>query len=235
MTYYYNTMNIQFFTDLFFPRICLACRRRIDSGVLCPVCFGGIIVCDAFSCGKCHARLPDAKAICHFDFPYILGAAGSYDDQAVQALIHHLKFRSIKEAAVPLAELMVRFASRTPLDLKKYIVVPLPLSRARLRARGFNQAELIARHFATTLALPLEVGTLVRAKHSKPQSETKSAAERKENVRGSFTVKNPETIAGKNILLIDDVTTSGATFHEAALALKSAGAKKIVAIAAAKA
>jgi predicted amidophosphoribosyltransferase len=99
---------------------------------------------------------------------------------------------------------------------------------------------MIARHLATMLekndvALPVSTDILIRAKHTAPQSGTEHVAERKENIRGAFAVKDPDAVRGKNILLIDDVATSGATFLEAALTLKAAGAQKIICLAAAKA
>ena len=256
-------MLLNLFANILFPPVCVACRRRVRRGVICRRCFKSIGIRDALSCGQCLVRLPgarngtsargasgSAKKICHPDFPFLLGAAGRYENRAMKALIHHLKFRSIRDAAKPLATLMLRHVSRAKIDLRGFIVMPIPLSNRRLRVRGYNQAELIARHFVEMLGkttssgmgsgcnpvnLSVAANTLVRAKHTQPQSATESIAERKENIRGAFAVQNPDAICGKNILLIDDVTTSGATFLEAALALKAAGANKIICLAAAKA
>jgi competence protein ComFC len=233
-------MSFDFIANIFFPPVCLVCRTRVARGVICDACFAGIFVRSGFLCGECHAFLPNAATICHFDFPYLLGAAGNYDDAALQSLIHHLKFRSIKGAAEPLAALLFTYLERTKIDLADYIVVPIPLSRRRARSRGFNQAELIAGHLAAALGLPLQTKSLARTIYAKPQSDIIDVARRKENVRGGFAVvdRNAERpgggVHGKNILLIDDVSTTGATFFEASLALKAAGVKHIIAIAAAK-
>lgn len=227
-------MNFDFFMDALFPRRCLRCRSSVKNGVLCKNCLAGIVLHASFFCGKCKARVPRTLKICHKDFPYLLGAAASYGDETVKTLIHCLKFRGIRSAAEPLAEVMVKYISESEIDLANYIVVPIPLSPRRERERGFNQSELIGAMFAGHLDLPFETKMLSRIRHTAPQSATENAIERIINVRGCFRATN-ESLHGKNIILIDDVTTSGATFLEAALAAKSAGAKKIIALAAAMA
>ncbi|HVO28542.1 MAG TPA: ComF family protein [Candidatus Paceibacterota bacterium] len=228
-------MAFGFLANLIFPRICVACRRRIGQGVVCAACFRTVAVRNHLFCPKCRARLPAQGKICHPEFPYLLGAAGFYDDRVLKALVHYLKFRSIPDAAEPLAQLLYYYVSRMSLGLAGRAVVPVPLSRRRERSRGFNQAELIARRFAGLAGLPLETGWLARTRHTQPQSETRNATERLENIRGAFAVLRPDAVRGRKILLIDDVSTSGATFLEASLALRAAGAKRIIALAAAKA
>lgn len=235
-------MNINFFGDIFFPPACVACGDSIAHGVICDVCLQSIDGFDTLFCGICAARLPEQRKICHKDAPYLLGAAGRYDDEALRALIHALKFRGITGAAEPLAEILAGYVARIGLDLQNFIVVPVPLSPKRARARGFNQSALIARPFARALDIACEEQLLARVAHRKPQSETDDIFERRENVRDCFALSDAggandgaPRIAGTNIVLIDDVTTSGTTFNEAARVLKSGGAKKIVALAVAKA
>lgn len=228
-------MNLTFLADLFFPRICLYCGIRLPQGSLCETCRKKIVIHNTLLCGKCHARLPYGEKICHVDFPYVLGAAGSYRDEVLKALIHHLKFRYVTAAAEPLADILSDYVSRAGVLLPNTIIIPIPLSRKRERMRGFNQSERIARRFADLRELPLETHALVRIKHAKPQSETKSIEERSRNIRGSFAVTDNTLVFQKNIFLVDDVATSGATLFEAARTLKSAGAKKIIGLACAKA
>jgi ComF family protein len=251
-TYPYSTMYTDFFVNILFPPVCLTCRKDIERGVICDNCLASI-------------ELRTGPPRFDSALPYILGAAGHYENPALQSLIHHLKFRSIRGAAEPLAELMVRYASEvmlpansfsenTSLNLAEFVVIPIPLSRRRLRMRGYNQTELIARKFAaklkniTGIDLPVATDILIRAKHTAPQSETTSEVERQENIRGAFAIAdspaareairsahgNSAHSDGANILLIDDVCTTGSTFLEASLALKAAGAKTILALAAAK-
>jgi ComF family protein len=222
--------------ELIFPSRCLGCGDGVASGsAACEKCLAAIKINRTLFCGKCRARLPGAKRICHRDFPYVLGAASDYDNETIKSLIHGLKFRNMKSAARPLAELIVKYADSLKLPLEKFSVIPLPLSSKRLRERGYNQSELVAQIFAARFGLAFETNVLCRAKHTKPQSETKSLAERKENIRSCFAVNRAEAASGKNFILIDDVTTSGATLFEAAAVLKSAGARKILAMTVAKA
>jgi predicted amidophosphoribosyltransferase len=104
-----------------------------------------------------------------------------------------------------------------------------------MRERGFNQSMLIAERFSCILKLPLEKDTLVRIAHRKPQSITETVAARRENIRGCFAVCNVIVGEIKNIILIDDVSTSGSTFLEAARALTAAGTEVVIALAVARA
>jgi ComF family protein len=165
----------------------------------------------------------------------MLAAAASYDDDPLKALVHALKFEGVAGAARPLAEIMVRYVERIGIDLAGFVAMPLPLSQKRRRSRGFNQSTLIARAVAAALGLPFTENILTRVHHRPPQSETKDIFERKENIRGCFALHDADAARGKNVLLVDDVTTSGTTFTEAARTLKTGGAKKIIAFAAAKA
>ena len=230
-------MNFNFFGDIFFPPICVACRCSIDGGVLCAACRKSIRSFDTLFCGVCAARLPERKKVCHKDAQFMFGAAGRYDDDALRALIHALKFQGIAAAAEPLAEILAAYTEQLGIDLHGFIAIPVPLSEKRARARGFNQSALIARPFARALGLPIEEHLLLRTQHRKPQSETEDIFERRENIRGCFALTETDEceVRGKKIILIDDVTTSGTTFAEAARVLRSGGAKKILALAVAKA
>lgn len=231
-------MNFDIIGDIFFPPACIACGDGIAQGAICNQCLSGIERYRTLFCGTCMARLPENRKICHLGAPYLLGAAGPYDDATLAALIHALKFQGIASAAEPLADMLADYAARRlRLDLVEYIVTPLPLSLKRQRSRGFNQSALIARRFAATLGLLFKEHLLKRIIHRKPQSETSDIFERLENVRGCFAPDeaHAQKISGAKIILIDDVVTSGTTFTEAAKVLKSAGAKKIFALAVAKA
>jgi ComF family protein len=139
----------------------------------------------------------------------------------------------------------VDYAESIGYPMTGFVVAPIPLSTQRERKRGFNQSLLIAKIFADHFKLKLDSDTLIRDKHTEAQSEIRDFEKKCENVKNCFSVKKPDLVhpahnelmcgvQGKNFILIDDVVTSGATFFEAASALKRAGAKKIIAFAAAK-
>ena len=216
------------------PPQCLPCGKTLSTGVICGSCLVSIPCNTTLFCAQCGARLPDARKICHRDAAYLLGSAGPYDNPAIRCLIHNLKFRGARGAAEPLAELIARYLKHLAIDLNNFLLVPIPLSRRRKNERGFNQAEEIARHLEKLLLIRARTDILARTRHTKPQTETVDIAERRKNVLSCFSVIRSSAVAKRNILLLDDVATSGATLGEAARALKEAGARKIIGVTAAK-
>ncbi len=186
-------------------------------------------------CAVCRARLPENKKICHKNSPLILGAATTYENEEIRKAIWRLKYRGKTGFSNLLAGIMAIYCKQLGLDLKKYVIVPVPLSKQRHRQRGFNQSLLIAESLAKKIGLPLVTDALERHLHTAPQAEQKDWFDRKKNLIGAFIGGRTESIIGKNVILIDDVCTSGATLQEAAKALKIAGAKKILGLVAAKA
>ena len=225
--------------DVLFPPECVACGVRIGRDALCSSCRIGITSHRTAFCGTCAAPLPGLRSICHPQAPYLLGAAGRYGDPSLRALIHALKFERVRSAAGPLADILAQYCARLPIDFRGMEVVPMPISRARMRERGFNQSVLIAERFARFFGMPLAADLLVRHTDRPPQSEIADRDARRANVHGCYAVKKECNGAAcaipRKVILVDDVTTSGATFFEAASALKAAGVKKIFALAAAKA
>lgn len=226
------------FLDIFFPPRCFGCQIY-HSAYLCRRCRETIVINQTFFCPVCQNRLPENRRICHFDAPYILAAAADYHNELVQTLIHQLKYQSLTCALGPIASLLEDYLSALQRNgsyhLHRFIVIPVPLSSYRLRQRGFNQAGLIARRVAEKLQLPLVAEALTRIKDTPKQSEAKTREERQQNVVGCFAVTDVRAIERKNVLLVDDVFTSGATVGEAARTLKAAGARRIIALTAARA
>jgi len=146
-------------------------------------------------------------------------------------------------AAEPLASVLAEYLSASisnfELEISNYIILPIPLHPRRERERGFNQAlvlaELLKGKSEILREIPILTGVLVRIKPTLSQTKRKGREGREENVRNCFGVLKPELISGKDIFLVDDVFTSGATMREAVRVLKSAGAGKITALAAARA
>jgi len=222
--------------DAIFPSRCAGCFSLQKNGeMLCVPCFNNVPLHQTLYCASCDARLPDGKNICHPTMPYVLGAATSYHHDAVRTLIHQLKFKGAQKAAVPLAELLVRFIAQLDPRPSFDMVLPVPLGIRRERVRGFNQSMLIASRMASSLALPYAPHALKRIRETTPQSEQGSRAERETNVAECFVANADAYLGGKKILLIDDVATSGATLYAAASALKKAGARRITALVAARA
>lgn len=225
--------------DILFPPICLNCQKTLEdkNRLICQPCLSLVKLNNTLFCPVCRARLAESKRICHYDSPYLLAAAGNYDDPVLQNLIHCFKYKYFKNLAPILAEVLIKYLSNLSLSMvksQKSVVVFIPLHPRRERQRGFNQAKLIAEIVARRFNLAL-VDALKRVKDTKSQAKMKETEKRIENVSGCFAIKNPEMIQGKNIILIDDVFTSGATMNEAVKILKKNGAKRIIALVLAKA
>ena len=151
-------------------------------------------------------------------------------------LIYQFKYEPhIKQLAAPLASLMEEhfgLIQKTPFTSKS-LLVPIPIERTRLKSRGYNQTEELAKELVKKFSVPAALNNLVKVKRTKPQVKL-SAKERQENLRGAFAVQNPEEISGKEIFLVDDVYTTGATMEECARVLLKAGAKAVWGIAIAR-
>jgi ComF family protein len=145
-------------------------------------------------------------------------------DGVIRRAIHELKYRNLRVLAAPLAQWLHDYLISHPLPGD--VLVPVPLHPKRLRERGYNQSSLLARELGRLIKLPLVDDCLVRQRPTPPQARTASAAERQSNVAGAFTCRDGR-LRGRQVLLIDDVTTSGATLNACAMALKAAGATSV--------
>jgi ComF family protein len=212
----------EFILDLIFPKFCLGCKK--EGTFLCEDCFSTLEISTSHSKFK-------SKNLNDLYFPV------NYENFLVKKLIQSFKYPPlVRELKKELALMIIShflLLDKRP-DFSDFVLVPVPLSKKKLKWRGFNQAEEIAKELANFLKIPLISDCLNKIKETKDQVEL-SEKERRENVRGVFFVKNREKIVGRNILLVDDVFTTGATMEEAARVLKEAGAKKIVGIVVAKA
>ena len=220
MSFPFSKIKI-FLLDTLFPPVCFSCRRFLDSAdsVLCSACRRSLPLYNSLFCPFCRARFPESRPTCSCSLPFLFGAPASFSNPAVRALIHATKFKKLASALNPLITLLIAYAQNLNFNFTNYVVVPIPLSSARERTRGFNQAELIARSLSKALNLSL-VPALKRIKTTKPQAELKSKAARLANIASAFTLSNPATILNQNIILIDDVYTTGATILEAVRVLK---------------
>lgn len=161
-------------------------------------------------------------------------AATSYKNEVVKKAIRLLKYHGIKTMAEPLASLTferlkeTRFPLGNRVSKSDYLIIPIPLSRKRLRQRGYNQSELIGRFLSDKLSVRMKTDVLYKIKETVSQVEIKDREKRLENLRGAFKVKNPELIKNKTVILVDDITTTGATLNEAKRVLTQAGAEKVI-------
>ena len=135
--------------------------------------------------------------------------------------IHQLKYRNLRAMVEPLVELLNEYLHTNPIPGE--VLVSVPLHPKRLRERGYNQSDLLARGLGKSTALPIVADCLTRQRHTTAQARTATVEERQSNVSGAFKCVN-DTVQKRQVLLIDDVATSGATLDACARELKAAGA-----------
>ena len=227
----------KFAFDILFPPLCLGCSKDIsEDKYLCDLCRDKIFINSAFFCPVCRLRLADNKIICHHEGAprYVLGAATDYNNPVINNLIHYFKYEGFEKIAFLLSEFLIEFLNRAKFPVENFILIPIPLHSSRERQRGYNQSKLLAEILSDKLNIKLIDG-LKRVKKTKPQAQAKKSEDREKNVSGCFKVLDQNKIENRNILLIDDVFTSGATINEAVNILRKSGAKKIAALVVARA
>lgn len=138
--------------------------------------------------------------------------------------IHQLKYRNLRALAQPLAGLLRDYLVTNPVPGE--VLVPVPLHQKRLRERGYNQSSLLARELGKLINLPVVDDCLIRQRQAPPQARAATVAERRSNVADAFSCRD-RRLPDKQVLLIDDVSTSGATLDACATALKATGATSV--------
>jgi len=243
------------FLDLIFPIECLGCDR--EGEWLCDKCYKEIKLKPKQYCLHCKKEndLGDFCAPCKiiYDLDGVWIAA-LYDEVLISQAIKSLKYHFISGLAGELSKLLIvclnkileqrrilksslidgvdwRIFKQTknlPLAILNFsdnLIIPVPLSKKRWRWRGFNQAELLAKEVAEKYDLAIDKSNLIRIKHKKPQAKL-NEIHRLENIKGCFNWQGGN-LNKKNIILIDDVVTTGATLNECAKVLKANGAGEV--------
>jgi ComF family protein len=186
----------------------------------CGVPIAGATVSGAI-CGRCRKSPPNfgkARAVARYRSADVDGA------EPLSLILRRHKYGLDQSLVRALAECL---GEQLPVDARDYdVIVPVPLHWRRLYWRGFNQAALLARALAHRMALPVDTGSLSRIRSTSPQT-AQSSDERRRNVKDAFVVRRSSRMAGKRVLLVDDVITTGATVNECARVLKGAGARAV--------
>ncbi len=217
---------------LVYPPSCAGCGgATMDPGALCPSCWSSLRLIEAPLCPRYGMPLALDPGIGPLYSPRAIAdppvfdrarAVALYDDTA-RRMVHRFKYEDRLDLASAMARMMM--ASGRELLAEADCVVPVPLYRWRLWRRRFNQAALLARPVARRAGLPFEPRLLARVRATRPQVGL-SRAGRAENLQGAFRVPQERRAAlqGRRVLLVDDVTTTGATANAAARALIRGGA-----------
>lgn len=225
----------KFVLDTLFPIHCISCKK--EGFWFCENCLNQIKIPAEQVCSVCERVItPDGRTCLPCKKKSSLDGlvvAGSYLQSSVSQAVHLFKYRFIADLHIPLGNLLVKVLQKTDFSLPE-IILPVPLHRRRLRWRGFNQSGLLANHIAEnllpTINIPVDENILIRNRYTTPQMGIKDYANRQQNITGAFSIANTANVAGKKILLVDDIATTGSTIFECARILKEAGASEVFAI-----
>jgi ComF family protein len=218
---------------LVFPSFCVVCRTLLGeptNGPLCaaclrqlprhtgPVCGCGVPLGTGVTppCGRCRRGLSvfDAGA-----------SLGPYEG-TLRTVLHALKYSRRRRLAARLADVLLADPHVRALLTPEALLAPVPLSGQREHERGFNQSELIARAVGRATGLTVVARALIRSRDT-PSQAGLTAAQRRHNVAGAFSVRQRQAVAGRTVIIVDDVLTTGATARACAAALRDAGAASV--------
>ena len=205
-----------FIIDIIFPQSCIGCG--VHRFLLCP---------------QCGNTLPRATSS---PYPNIVSVF-DYQNKIIRKSIWKFKYKNARGFAGYFGkqlyeEIIGNLGEELSVSKKEtFVIVPIPLHKKRLRQRGYNQSELLVQEIIKNDRENLFTYSplaLIRTRETKPQAQTEKRATRLENLRGAFQAKK-DLVCGKNVILVDDVTTTGATLQEAHKALRAVGAKSVYA------
>ena len=212
--------------DLLFPLECFGCSK--EGEVFCAACLKELPQLRAPFCRLCcQPGIESPCASCRalpltvdgIRAPFIL-------DGVVRRAVHRLKYGNLRAAAPQLGRIMGEHLMSH--KIPGQLIVPVPLHPGRLRQRGYNQSDLLAKGVARTAGIPVGKQLLTRTKNTSPQVASQGREERRSNVDGSFRCQTD--LSGVSLILIDDVATTGSTLSACAAALKAAGATSVHAL-----
>ena len=225
------------FLDAILPIRCINCKKFGD--YLCRGCFGSVAIKKTFECIGCKRNTPFGQTC------YLCAKTNSIDqllivsdfkNPLVEKALKFFKYKFISDLELPLSVLMKKYLKLLTLD-KKFnvfesnpLLIPVPLHPRRLNWRGFNQSELLARNIADTFQMEMAIEVIERIGNTIPQADIKEREERLKNLNGIFKIKNKNQLVGREVLLVDDICTTGATLNECAKVLKQSGASRVVSL-----
>ena len=234
--------------DIIYPPRCHICNRFLSldkkpdpSFHICNGCLSNLIPITHPMCTVCGLPFPASKGSDHLcenclrKLPWydLLRSPYLYSGPLIEC-IHRFKYNMETHLISSLGHLLSSFAKEWIPDQNDFLIIPVPLHRRRLRERGFNQSLLLARILAEDFGNQFDYISLIRNRYTQTQTGLKKD-ERRKNVKGAFSVIQPNAIKDKKILLVDDVFTTGYTLNECARTLKKSGATSVICLTMARA
>jgi ComF family protein len=222
---------LHWFSELLWPTRCIGCG--VFGTPLCAPCLSRVSPLRMQPCPACRRPgrdgIPCSACARRTHIGRLIAVAPM--EGLIESAVHALKYRGMRTLAVPLgdwAASVIGLRADTALMFgANPLIIPVPLHPSRLRERDYNQSALLAHRLAIIAAMPHDETALRRVRHTSSQVKTHSRVERLDNMRGAFAVVRPEAIADRDIILVDDVYTTGATSEDCARALTEAGARSV--------
>lgn len=232
-----------FALDMLFPVFCQFCHK--EGTWLCQECLDRINILSFQVCPYCEQEITEEGQICtkcknnHYGESKRINLSSlilSCEYKDISSLIHLFKYRFVEDIGSYLGKIILKSLIKNNATIPD-IIIPIPLHRRRLRWRGFNQSEVLSKIISENLspgfAISMRTDILIRKKYTPPQMKIKNYKERIENLKNAFEIEEGKVkdIKNKEILLVDDVITTGSTIFECAKILMENGAKKVSATA----
>jgi len=224
---FFNYSIFTSFFDFFLPRFCPSCNKKLlpNEPVVCPECISKI-------------KLAEDERI-HSEFGRKFSSSGIISDfislfvfekdKELQHIIHSLKYNKRFTTGKFLGTILAENLGQKIKEWKIDYIIPVPLHHLKKAERGYNQSFYIAKGLSTGLEIPVGKSFIKRKRFTESQT-TMNLKERQENIEGAFKAKRNLNLKGKNILLVDDVITTGSTIGECGRVLLNAGANKVYAV-----
>ncbi len=211
-----NKKILQIILNFLFPQQCVICEKLINSNKT------------QYLCSRCMLLLNLHPHVARKGIFLKECWAISHHEGVIKRLIHLFKYQNKPYLSTLFGEILSNYLKENNL-LSFDLVMPVPLYKRRKEQRGYNQSELLADEVSKRTNIPVEKKTLKRVKNTISQFQLNSE-QRKENMKDAFKVVNKESVFGKRVLLIDDISTTGITLEECARVLKKAKAKIVYAL-----
>jgi ComF family protein len=216
--------SVNYIFDFFLPRFCPGCNKKLSTQEkpVCSNCISSILISDDQRLKNEYARnFASTNIIKEFYSRYVFET-----DKTLQQIIHALKYQKQFKLGVFLGALIAEGIKLRNWQID--LIIPVPIHHLKKAERGYNQSDYIVKGLSKGLNIPYSTKSLKRTKYTESQTGL-HINERAENVTNAFKVKNAKKINGKNILVVDDIITTGATTQECASALVNGGAKIVYA------
>ncbi|HEX2960653.1 MAG TPA: ComF family protein [Ignavibacteriales bacterium] len=224
----FNSLNSVF--DIFLPRLCAACEKKLGppDEVICPECLSSIkSPGNNKIAAEFRRKFERENVISEFASAFLFE-----EEKAFQKLIHSIKYRGRYRNALFLGRLTGEKLKEKILSWKCDMIIPVPLHPVKKAERGFNQSYYIAKGLSLITGIPLKNKALKRVRFTETQTAL-SMTERRDNIKGAFSLKRGISLSGKTVIILDDVITSGSTVSECGRVLLNGGAQKVYAVSAA--